>query len=792
MNKIATSKPAAQANQEFYIPLEEFHKHASNVKETHYKSQLSFRPIFDKFEAYEKDQISGYQNVTGLFKEFEKEFIKISKLKGAQDQSRKVEMLIKALFPALFFEGQIGFIGTPFTKEFTFMTPKMNELFTSGDWELKMKRSMMHPKAIQTVLQVGSCILQNHYDGKSGMEFTETMSIRHRKTGLEKHYKINIITDFIDAISLKPLKKLSEKKIFQLLNEWDNADLWLESFPPENFEFEGLVIGYLTDVTDVEIMSQLKVKLLEEPETSSPDEMFEEMTNAFRSFLEMPEITFGSMQSIDNMLQTGTSWTIIGDVSFLAKLPRESLGEGVFGKVLGGKEPLIIGDLKKLENPSEIDKILIDKGYRSLLLAPLFDSEGKPLGVFELASNKHFQFSKITLLKLKDAISLFELGTNRWLENLDNQVNLFIQQQFTSIHPSVEWKFIDVSKKYLWSKTFNNEDVPLEPVVFKNIYPLYAQADIVGSSTLRNKSIESDLIDNLERVKKVIKACRKNLAFDLLDVYLSKVEKNLERLKQGAYVSSDESQIVDLLSREIHPFLKQIQTKYEESPRSELEKYFKYLDPKLSIVYRKRKDYEHSVSLLNRAISNHLELEDEKKQKILPHFFEKYTTDGVEYNIYIGESLLENGGFNEYYLKDFRLWQLIQMCEITRLVKRVSKELPVPLTTAQLVFVFNNQLSIRFHMDEKQFEVDGAYNVRYEILKKRIDKALIKGTGERLTQSGKVAIVWLNEIDKREYLEYLFYLQNEGYISDEIEELELEKLQGAEGLKALRVSVIDD
>ena len=180
-----------------------------------------------------------------------------------------------------------------------------------------------------------------------------------------------------------------------------------------------------------------------------------------------------------------------------------------------------------------------------------------------------------------------------------------------------------------------------------------------------------------------------------------------------------------------------------------------------------------------------------KKQKILPHFFEKYTTDGVEYNIYLGESLLKDGGFSEYYLKDFRLWQLINMCEVTRLVKRTAKKLPVPLTTAQLIFVFNNHLSIRFHMDEKQFEVDGAYNVRYEILKKRIDKAVIKGTNERLTQSGKIAIVWLNEIDRREYLEYLNHLQNKGFITDEIEELELEKLQGAEGLKALRVTVID-
>lgn len=169
--------------------------------------------------------------------------------------------------------------------------------------------------------------------------------------------------------------------------------------------------------------------------------------------------------------------------------------------------------------------------------------------------------------------------------------------------------------------------------------------------------------------------------------------------------------------------------------------------------------------------------------------FEKYITDGVEYNIYLGQSILQEGTFSHYFLKDFRLWQLILMCDITRLVERNGQRFPVSLSTAQLVFVYNNPLSIRFIMDEKQFDVDGAYNVRYEILKKRIDKAVIKGTGERLTQKGKVAIVWLQEKDRLEYLEYLNHLLQQGYITDDIEELELERLQGADGLKALRVTV---
>jgi hypothetical protein len=123
------------------------------------------------------------------------------------------------------------------------------------------------------------------------------------------------------------------------------------------------------------------------------------------------------------------------------------------------------------------------------------------------------------------------------------------------------------------------------------------------------------------------------------------------------------------------------------------------------------------------------------------------------------------------------------------LVEDLQTDLPVPLTTAQLIFTYSNPLSIRFRMDEKQFDVDGAYNVRYEILKKRIDKALIEGTDERLTQAGKVAIVYLQEKDKQEYLEYADYLISEGYITEEIEDLKIGKLQGVQGLRALRFTV---
>ena len=93
-------------------------------------------------------------------------------------------------------------------------------------------------------------------------------------------------------------------------------------------------------------------------------------------------------------------------------------------------------------------------------------------------------------------------------------------------------------------------------------------------------------------------------------------------------------------------------------------------------------------------------------------------------------------------------------------------------------------------MDEKQFDVDGTYNVRYEILKKRIDKAIVKGSSERLTLAGKIAIVYLQDKDRTEYLNYLDYLIQHQYIDPNYEDLELDKMQGASGIRALRLTVI--
>jgi hypothetical protein len=118
--------------------------------------------------------------------------------------------------------------------------------------------------------------------------------------------------------------------------------------------------------------------------------------------------------------------------------------------------------------------------------------------------------------------------------------------------------------------------------------------------------------------------------------------------------------------------------------------------------------------------------------------------------------------------------------------------MPKKLHTTQLIFVHNQTIDISFRSDERKFDVEGAYNIRYQMIKKRIDKVLVSETGERLTQPDKLAIIYFSKKDIEDYLPFIQYLQETGVFHPELEELNLEDVQGLSGLKALRVGIVQE
>ena len=255
------------------------------------------------------------------------------------------------------------------------------------------------------------------------------------------------------------------------------------------------------------------------------------------------------------------------------------------------------------------------------------------------------------------------------------------------------------------------------------------------------------------------------------------------------YISSSEEALLnEFLELEVYPMLKHMEKGHVQTSDL-IRNYFSSINSEKGVAFNHRRTLETSMQFINTAVSEYLEDAQQTLQASYPCYFAKFRTDGVEYDIYIGQDIAPDVPFDLLYLKNIRLWQLTAMVEVARLTNSLVSQMPRALLTTQLIFVHSNPIDISFRNDERRFDVEGAYNIRYEVVKKRIDKVLVKGTDERLTQPGKIALVYFNTYEANEYREYIKYLQEQGFLQDDLETLDLEELQGVSGLKALRVGV---
>lgn len=774
-----------------FIPFCELFKLMQQEKEIPYASKFSFKPYLD---AVSGKMCTACPDTKGLLTpvvENAHNYIEsgegdISQMKDHDHFKTMVSLVV----PSMFFKDDRSFIAPPFKKEFLVTTPAFDDMINADQWEIKIDEEKILSKQNKSVSLAFVHILNKYYGQKIDTSASEVITLRNVKTGIVRHYQISLKLDFISITNLKDIPKLSQSQINTIISRIDDVDYVLKYLPADTYEFSGFTLGNFHDISDLEVLSQFKHWLNTGNKDLRPEHFLSMLEDYLQSFLNIPNIRTGSIMTEHRDMHRNDIFSLT-DSEIIAEILNDEnkiKADGIYRQMIDLAGPILCEDLTIIEEPSYLEKKLLKNNIESVILYPILNKTGDICSILEIGSHERNNFNDFIFKKLKPFFEILESGYDAYMQDIDNRITGIIQQKFTSIHPSVQWKFEDVALKYLSNRIYDVKHVDFEPIVFQDVYPLYAQSDIVSSSSQRNQAIQEDLLENLEALTELMDKWFKKSNNHLLESYHLRVEQLLENLKLN-FVSNDETQIVNLLVNEVHPLLARLAERNTKYPKKAYEQYLQLLDSELNIVYKKRRDFESSVNKLNMAISEFVEREDEKLQVQLPHYFEKYKTDGVEYNIYLGQSLLNNAKFATDDLKNFRLWQLVNTCEIVRLVEEMKPDLEVPLDTAQLIFVYNHALSIRFRMDEKQFDVDGAYNVRYEILKKRIDKAIIKGTGERLTVAGKIAVVYLSEQEKIEYLEFFEYLKIKGYIEDNVEDVELDKLQGAEGLKALRITV---
>jgi hypothetical protein len=181
---------------------------------------------------------------------------------------------------------------------------------------------------------------------------------------------------------------------------------------------------------------------------------------------------------------------------------------------------------------------------------------------------------------------------------------------------------------------------------------------------------------------------------------------------QEGLLAVSEHNILSFLSSELYPVFDHLKTKGQALDHV-IEEYRSGLSSGMNIVYNEHRKFDESVTKLNTAIVNLIDEKQLEAQKMFPHFYERFKTDGVEFNMYIGQSLTKSENFNMVLHRNLQLWQLITMCQAENVAHSLKSELAIPLEVASLILIHSTPLSIHFRIDEKRFDVEGAYNARY-------------------------------------------------------------------------------
>lgn len=750
--------------------------------------EISFHKVIESLEAIAASDVDyRAQYAKGLLREVAQvpelrtgitDFSLIEKHRGL------IRNLLADLFPTALTQNEIKAVTIPFLNISFNYTERFRNLINNAgpDFDMEIRDFDEHQ------FYVLSCVMLLNFHYGYNFDFAKPIfyDIPDAR-GFLRHYRILYNGDFLEIFPTDRALALTEEDVNMLMDNYHDLDLWKSKIPPDSWILRGFGIMSLYDATTESAVSNLKTNLISNG-VKSKKELREELSGIFSSIFRMRELDMG-FTSFDKETNQLSVSPFEGVPSYLLPQGREGdcadfSCEASFAGMMKSGAYFSISDMEHYvkEHPrSKIAPHLLTKGVLSAVFAPIANNEGAIIGIVEVVSRTRRALNSINAVKLDVVMPYISDAINRFISDIQNQIGALIQREYTTIHPSVYWKFRNEAYLHL------HDHEALHEIVFDEVYPLYGQIDIKGSSEMRNRTTREDIARQTQLLVDILEQMRKVKPMPVYEQKIFELQGKMTHVASGIKTDSEQN-LYRYIREEIHPILDQA-TSLPAPIAKTIGDYFAQIDPATGALYEARRKFDATVAIVNRRMSALLDERQAEAQAQYPHYYERFKTDGVEHNLYIGKSITNQPDFDLTYLYNLRLWQLQVMCEMEIRYASFRDTLPYPMDVASLILVFSQPITIRFRMDEKRFDVDGSYNARYEILKKRIDKAHIVGTRERITAPGKITIVFAGKAEEQAYEKYIRFLQHKAMLGKEIERFTVEDLQGVSGLRAIRVAV---
>lgn len=557
----------------------------------------------------------------------------------------------------------------------------------------------------------------------------------------------------------------------QLLTKGSPLNRLLGKLYPHRYTIQGQVLIEGTDVTERET-SRALIHLLVGRESVVGTEQFVQANGLMKQL-------FGAQDSFLLIAENDRAqlWTALDRADWHNQT--YTLGElqgSAFLRATEQGEVLTIPDLS-LTCPTAGERALVAAGAKSLLLIPLVmrnpaigHSTSQMFGLVGLTSTKPYAFNQ----------SDCSLATTL-IPALTASMRHSVRDRFTNIHPSVRWRFEQEAERL-------SLGLPPAPIVFEGVYPLYGISDIRGSSDERNHAIQADLLAQFRLALTVVDAVRSTAVHNaLVEQLWLDLQDRIAKLEEGVTVDAEVT-LLRYLQTEVEahfPYFAQACPAASET----ISRYQNAMDEEHGCIYTTRAIYDQTISYINNLLRETWNHWQQSMQAITPHYCDLEATDGIDHMIYTGKAI--DPQFTDFQLKALRYEQLRAVCDCARQGLALKQKYNTDMVITHLVLVQAVTVDIvHDETTERLFDVRGTRDTRYEIVKKRIDKACDAATGERITQPGMLTIVYSTSEEWEEYHRYLRYLHREGFVSDAIEEGNVEPLQGVNGLKFARVQVL--
>ena len=581
-----------------------------------------------------------------------------------------------------------------------------------------------------------------------------------------QHLKVERIDPNIDEFANLHLSKIP-------LEELILQPSWEEKLQLKNYRVKGQFLWEGLDVTNQEIIQRL-INLLIERESIFRPKKFIRLCKQMQLLFRANNGLFLSVKREQVQLFTLKERK-------LEQINFSSLDSLKGSHFLQAAETNSICNISNLieDCHTEFEQKLVNQGVRSLLLIPLVITTPKRegtvgqakqlMGLVGMTSDRSNNFDQLDINH-----------ANILIPALKAALHQAIQVKFSHIHPSVEWRFMEEAERRSWG-------FPSTPIVFTNVYPMYGISDIRGSSQERNRAVQEDLLTQFRLGLAVVEEVCQHQDIPFLQQLKLDLLAYIERLSQSILVE-DEVTAIQYLSKNVEAYFDYFQ-QYNTKVQTVVETYQQACANEHHCVYIARDRYDKMIQDINRKLRETWEKRQVKMQQIIPHYCDIESTDGIDHMIYVGSSI--NQQFSRFHLHALRYEQLRALCDCARTCFQLRDQYDTPLQVTHLVLVQDIYIDI-FHDEqtEKLFDVRGTRDTRYEIVKKRIDKAMDAQTHTRITQPGMLTVVYSTEDEWTEYRQYLRYLVREGWVDSKIETGLVEPLQGVTGLKFARVSIL--